>query len=131
MIQKFEIQGVHYDVDDNIRKYVTKKIGGLDRYISRHNRTSVHAEVTLKEGKAKNHNRYTCEVTIYVPQETINVSESSLNMFAAVDIVEAKLKHQLRKYKETNPVGGRQRRHLLARFRRRAPRIELTEDFAE
>lgn len=128
MIQKFEIQGVHYEVDDNLKKYVTKKIGGLDKYISKHSRASAHAEVSLKENKAKNHERYTCEVTIYVPGETIVVSERALNMFAAVDIAEAKLKLQLRKYKDLHQSGGRQRRHLLERFRRRDARLEPIEE---
>ncbi len=127
MIQKFEIQGVHYEIDENLRKYVTKKIGGLDHYISKHNRDSVHAEVTLKEGKAKNHTRCTCEVTMYMPNETINISESALNMFAAVDIVEAKLKQQLRKYKERHQDGDRRRRHLLARFRRHSTPVPAEE----
>lgn len=128
MIQKFEIQGVHYEVDDNLKKYVTKKIGGLDKYISKHNRPSAHAEVTLKENKAKNHERYTCEVRITVPGEVIVVSERALNMFAAVDIAEAKLKLQLRKYKDKHHSGGRRRRHLLARFRRRGQPVDATDD---
>lgn len=128
MIQKFEIQGVHYEVDDNLKKYVTKKIGGLDKYISKHSRPSAHAEVTLKENKAKNHERYTCEVKITVPSDTIVVSERALNMFAAVDIAEAKLKLQLRKYKDKHHAGGKRRRHLLARFRRRGSTPEVVEE---
>jgi len=119
MLQKFEIQGVHYTIDDNLRKYVTKKIGGLDRYLSRHNRTSAHAEVFLKEGKAKNNTHSTCEVTLYLPHETISLKESAFNMYAAVDIVEAKLKQQLQRYKDLHQNGKKQR-HLFARFRRRS-----------
>jgi len=35
MLKKFEIRGVHAVIDDNLRKYVTKKIGRLDKYMSR------------------------------------------------------------------------------------------------
>ena len=118
MLQKFEIQGVHITVDDSLHKYVTKKIGGLDRYLSKHNRLSVHAEVLLKEGKAKNNTHCTCEVTMYLPHETINIKESAFNMFAAVDIVETKLKQQLQKYKDLHE-NGKTHRHLMARFLRR------------
>src|SRR5690348_10105499 len=116
MLQKFEINGVHTKVDESLKKYVTKKIGGLDRYISRHSRASAHGEVHLKEGKAKNRNNCTCEVTLFLPQQTIVVKETAINMYAAVDIVEAKLKQQLKKYKDTHE-NGKMHRRLMARFR--------------
>jgi len=118
MLQKFEIQGVHTVVDDNLRKYVSKKIGGVDHYLSRHIRQSAHAEVHLKEGKAKNNTHCTCEVTLHLPHDTINIKESAFNMYAAVDIIEAKLKQRLKKYKDLHP-NGKLTRHLLARLRRR------------
>ncbi|HEX4774785.1 MAG TPA: ribosome-associated translation inhibitor RaiA [Candidatus Saccharimonadales bacterium] len=119
MFQKFEIHGVHANVDTKLRAYVTKKIGNLDRYISRHARPSAHADVHLKEeAKLKNNNHSRCEVTIHLPHETIVVKEDGLNMYAAVDITEAKLKQQLQKYKELHGSGKLQR-HLFARFRRR------------
>jgi ribosomal subunit interface protein len=113
MIKKLEIQGVHTLVDDKLRTYVTKKIGGLDRYISRHNRESAHIEVHLKETKAHKNDHCRCEVTLYLPRQTIIVKESALNMYAAVDIVEAKLKQQLQKYKDLHD--GKTSRHLFAR----------------
>ncbi|HUY84955.1 MAG TPA: ribosome-associated translation inhibitor RaiA [Candidatus Dormibacteraeota bacterium] len=118
MIKKFEIQGVHTLVEDKLRTYVTRKIGGLDRYISRHSRASAHAEVLLKESKAKKNDHCTCEVVLHLPHQTIIVKESALNMYAAVDIVEAKLKQQLQKYKDLHG-NGKTQRHLFARFRRR------------
>ena len=119
MLQKFEISGVHLAVNDDLRKYVTRKIGNLDRYLPRASRESAHAEVFLKESKAKDKQHATCEVTLHLPHEMINVKETTINLYAAVDIVEAKLKHQLQKYKELHQ-GGKLRRKLFARFSRRA-----------
>ncbi len=102
MIEKLEISGVHAQVDDDLHKYVTKKIGKLDQYMSRHVRKSAHAEVKLKETKIKTRKQATCEVLLYLPHGTITTKETTLNMYAAIDIVEAKLKNQLRKYKEKN-----------------------------
>ena len=84
MIKKLEIDGVHMDVGEDLRKYVHKKIGRLDRYIPKVARTSAHAEVKLKEGKAKNKQIRTCEVIMHLPQETITISETTINMFAAL-----------------------------------------------
>lgn len=117
MLERFEIQGVHTVVDDRLRAHVNKKIGGLDRYISRHNRDSAHMEVHLKETGKKGNDQCRCEVTLYLPQQTIIVKESALNMYAAVDITEAKLKQQLQKYKDKHG-SGKTRRHMFARFRR-------------
>lgn len=123
MLKKFEIHGVHAKVDDQLKAYVTKKIGGLDRYISRHSRESAHADVHLKEAKAKQkNNRFTCEVTLHLPHQVIVIKESALNMYAAVDIVEAKLKQQLQKYKDLHG-SGKLHRHLMARFRRHQPEL--------
>lgn len=119
MIKKLEIQGVHASVDSKLRAYTTKKIGGLDRYISRHNRASAHAEVYLKETvKSKTNDHCCCEVALFLPHQTIIVKENALNMYAAVDIVEAKLKQQLQKYKQLHG-DGKTRRRLFNRFRRR------------
>ncbi len=99
MIKKLEINGVHAVVTDRLHKYVLKKIGKLDTYMTRHVRESAHAEVKLKESKAKDKNQCTCEVIMHLPKEVLRVQETTLNMYAAVDIVEAKLKNQLKKYK--------------------------------
>lgn len=120
MIKKLEITGVHTDITDDLNKYVTKKIGKLDDYMSRHVRQSVHAEVILRESKGKKNNRFECEVTMHVPQETLIAKEATINMFAAIDIVETKLKNQLKKYKEKHSHAKLHRR-IIARLRRKTP----------
>ena len=117
MLQKFEIQGVHKHVDDNLRKYITKKIGNLDKYISKHHRESAHAEVHVRETSQKNNDHCVVAVKLHLPQHTIIIKEKALNMYAAVDIVEAKLKQQLQKYKDLHG-NGKNKRQLFARFRR-------------
>lgn len=56
MIQKIEIIAIHTEVNDDLRKYVNKKIGKLDIYMSKHSRLSAHAEIRLKESNAKDKN---------------------------------------------------------------------------
>ena len=122
MIKRFEVNFIHSSRDENVHKYVTRKLGRLDRYLPRHAADSAHAEVLLKEGKAgrTDHGRdCTCEVTLHLPHEVINVSETSLNMYTAIDIVELKLKQQIRKYKELH--GPSLRRRLASRLLKRAP----------
>ena len=109
MVQRLDIQFIHAKADENIQKYVQKKIGRLDRYLPRHARENAHAEVLLKENHAKGGRNCCVEVTLHVPLDLINVSETSLNMYTAVDIVELKLKQQIRKYKELHSSSFRRR----------------------
>jgi putative sigma-54 modulation protein len=115
MINKLEVSGVHAKVDDNLLKYVNKKIGQLDKYVSRKARQSMHAEVRLKDGKAKDKNHCMCEVVLHLPHETIDATETTINMYAAVDIVETKLKQQLKKYKDLH-ASPKLYRRLFARM---------------
>jgi putative sigma-54 modulation protein len=123
MIEAIDITGVKYDLDETTKKYVTKKIGRLDRYLPRHARKSVSAEVKLKQINGDHGNKYEAEIVLYVPDKIITAKDSTVNMLAAVDIVEAKLVAQLHKYKETTiPHVGR--RGMLSRFKRSYAREE-------
>lgn len=120
MIKKIEISGIHTELTPDLKKYALKKIGKLDAYLPRPKRESVHAEVVLRERKAKDKNRCECEVILRVPHDTITVKEATINMFAAIDIVEAKLRNQLKRYKETHS-SPRLYRRLFARFNSATP----------
>ena len=104
MIKQIEITNIHMDSNPEVTKYVKKKISKLDSYMPKHARKSAHAEVRLKESKSKDKKTSTCEVTLHVPNEQIMATESTVNMYAAIDIVEEKLKTQLRKYKDRSDI---------------------------
>lgn len=116
MIERMELKGVHFEIDENLHKYITKKLGRLDRFMTSHTKASAHMEVALKESKAKIGKLSHCDVKLHLPHETISVKEGTINMFAAVDIAEAKLKMQLKKYKELHNHSKIQRR-LFSRLR--------------
>ncbi|MFZ1317449.1 MAG: ribosome-associated translation inhibitor RaiA [Candidatus Saccharimonas aalborgensis] len=118
MITNVEITGVgSYAVDESTKKYVLKKIGSLERLAPRHARKSMHADVKLAEVNRDKGNKYEVEVILTVPDRRLTAKDSTMNILAAIDIVEAKLASQLRKYKqETVPHVGR--RKLLDRFKR-------------
>jgi len=117
MIEAIDITGVKYELDDTTKKYVIKKISRLDRYLPRHARKSVHAEVKLKQIDKSHGNKYEAEVLLYVPDKILTAKDSTINVLAAIDIVEAKIVAQLHKYKETN-IAHVGRRGMLSRFKR-------------
>lgn len=118
MIQSIAITGVKYDIDDTTKKYVARKIGRLDRYLPRHARKSVTAEVKLKEVNREHGNKYEAEIILYVPDKQLMAKDSTANMLSAVDIVEAKIATQLKKYKELHIGHTGKTRSILANFKR-------------
>jgi ribosomal subunit interface protein len=120
MLQRLEINGIHLDVDESLRKYITRKIGHMDKYLPRTFRECAHAEVRLQETIKGSKKTCKCEITFHIPGNNIEVSESTINMYAAVDIVETKLKNQIIKFRERHALGGKQKRHLFARLRRKS-----------
>lgn len=118
MITHIDITGVgSYSPDARTKKYVTKKIGALDRLAPRHARKSMRAQVKLAEVNRKSGNKYEVEVLLSVPDKTLTAKDTTMNVLAATDIVEAKLASQLRKYKEER-VSHVGQRKLLDRFKR-------------
>ncbi|MFZ1258693.1 MAG: ribosome-associated translation inhibitor RaiA [Candidatus Saccharimonas sp.] len=118
MIAHIDITGVgSYVCDESTKKYIRKKIGTLDRLAPRHARKTMRTEIKIAEVNRDKGNKYEVEVFIHVPDKIITAKDSTMNVLAAVDIVEAKLAAQLRKYKqELIPHVGRRR--LLDRFKR-------------
>lgn len=117
MIQHINITGVKFALDDTTKKYVIKKIGRLDRYLPKHARKSATAEVKLKEVNRNHGNKYEAEVILHVPDKRLTAKDTTMNVLAAVDIVELKLANQLKKYKELH-IAHVGRRRVLSRFKR-------------
>ena len=120
MITHIDITGIQYTVKPDLKKYVAKKIGRLDRFVPRASRKSLKVEVVLEERKTKT-DRNQCEVIIHLPDQKITAKDATVNMFAAVDIVENKLKNQLRKYKAGHGGDHQDHRGTLRKLFRRRP----------
>lgn len=117
MITAIDITSVKYELDAATKKYVTRKIGRLDRYLPKHARKSARADVKIRQVNLAHGNKYEAEVILIVPNKVLTAKDSTVNALAALDIVEAKLVNQLRKYKQdVIPHVGR--RGVLSRFKR-------------
>lgn len=107
------------ELDERLLRYIRRKIGRLNRFVPRSARASAHAEVRLKATKLGKQERFECEVILHLPQETMVAKEATVNFFAAVDIAEDKIKHQLNNYKTTK-IGRRKRiGRFVSKLRRR------------
>lgn len=101
MITSIDVTGIKYNVNEKTLKYVMEKVGKLDRFVPTHARKTMVADVKLRQVNLDHGNKYEAEVILHVPDKTITAKDTTLNMMAAVDIVEAKLIAQLRKYKDS------------------------------
>ena len=117
MITQIQVTGIAYEVDENTRKYVTKKIGHLDKYLPKHARKTASAEVRLEQVDHDHGNKYEAEVKINLPGKSVTATDSTGNMMAAIDIVEKKIQAQLHDYKQAN-IAHIGNRRLLSRFKR-------------
>lgn len=116
MINNLQISGVRVKLNDDLRTYVQKKIGGLDKYLPKRARESTFVEVKLKENTLKARHTYECEVIMKLPKGNITAHEESTTELAAIDEVENNLKNQLKRYKDLHSP-SRMGRHLSAKMR--------------
>ncbi|HEY6736581.1 MAG TPA: ribosome-associated translation inhibitor RaiA [Candidatus Saccharimonadia bacterium] len=123
---KIEITSRNFELDEKIRAYTNEKIGSLEKYAA-HRKDTVHAAVVLEEDvSGREDNRYVCDVVLAVPGTRLVAREGTVNMYAAVDIVEAKLRGQLVKHKEKRADGPRRGR-FLSRWLGRSAGEPVTE----
>lgn len=100
MIEKIEINGNGYKVEEPFRRYVEKRIGKLDRYLPRGSKKDVVAKVMVSEigkGKSEKH-----EISVAMELhggKVLAARDECSNVFAGIDLVEAKLLGQIRRYK--------------------------------
>lgn len=105
MIEKIEISGNKYKVEESFRKYATKRIGKLDRYLPRGSKKDVLAKIVVKEVDRAHGNKYEISAAMEIPGgKVIAAKDESSNVYAGIDIIEAKLMGQIRRYKlESTP----------------------------
>ena len=105
MINKIEITGNDYEVEDSLKKYAEKRLSKLDRFLPRGAKKDVVMRIVVSEiGKSKG-DKYEISVAMEIPGgKVIAAKDECTNVFAGVDLVEAKLNGQIRRYKlESTP----------------------------
>ena len=119
MIEKIEVSGKGYKVEEPFRKYVAKRLGKLDRYLPRRTKKNASVKVVVTEiGKGKTEKYEITAALDVTGSKVLTAKDECSNVFAGVDLVEAKLTGQIRRYKlEMQP--HRQRKSLKNLFIKR------------
>ena len=100
MIDKIDIGSHGYKVEEPLKKYIQKRLGKLDRYLPRSAKKDIVVKVVISEiGKTKGE-KFNISVAMDIPSgKVIAAKDECTNVFAGVDLVEAKLTGQIRRYK--------------------------------
>lgn len=119
MIEIIEVTGKGYKVEESFRKYVEKRLGKLDRYLPRGAKKDVVAKLNVSEVGKNKGEKYEIAASLEIPGgKVIAARDECTNVFAGVDLVEAKLTGQIRRYKlEVQP--HRQKRSFKNLFIKR------------
>lgn len=117
---KLHVTTKNFELSKKVTDYVDKKIGRLDRYLPKGMR-DIEGRVILEvDPSGKENNTFICEAMLEVPGPNLEARDATLNIYAAIDIVEAKLRVQISKVKERNGVGRlRRSKAVINRLLRR------------
>lgn len=100
MIEKIEVSGSNYKVENTFRKYAEKRIGKLDRYLPRASKKDVVVKIMVSEINRAHGEKYEISVAMDIPGgKVIAAKDECSNVFAGIDLVEAKLAGQIRRFK--------------------------------
>ena len=100
MIENIEISGSNYQVEEGFKKYVEKRLGKLDRHLPRNHRKDVVVKVVVTEVDRAHGNKYEISVSMDIPGgKVLAAKDEASNVYAGIDIIEAKLDGQIRRFK--------------------------------
>ncbi|MDR3297853.1 MAG: ribosome-associated translation inhibitor RaiA [Candidatus Nomurabacteria bacterium] len=100
MIENIEVTGVKYKVEETFRKYAMKRIGKLDKFLPKKHKKDVVAKIVVTQINRPHGNKYEISAAIDVPGgKVIAAKDEASNTFAGIDIIEAKLMGQIRRFK--------------------------------
>jgi putative sigma-54 modulation protein len=114
---KIQLTGRKLEIDNELKKYVERKLGTLDKYLPRqHKAVGMNVEI-FRDPSGKEDNRYKVIAVLEVPKAEIVAETATINAHSAVDIVEQKLKLQIRKYKDKHTPKRNRVKELWSRVR--------------
>ena len=105
------IRGSNMKVTDALKSYVQDKIGRLTKYFDRIQ--SAEVELSCQDHKSAEESQRV-QVTLNANGAIFRCEESSISMYASIDIVAEKLERQLKRFKKKLIDKGRAAKQALA-----------------
>ena len=87
MIEKIEISGSNYKIEDSFHKYAVKRIGKLDKYLPHGSKKDVIAKIVVTEVGRAHGNKYEISAAMEIPGgKVIAAKDECSNIFKFVVI---------------------------------------------
>ncbi len=110
-----QLTGRHYEISDELHRYVNRKLARLDKYLPRaHRAIGMNVEI-FRDPSGKEDNRYRVRAVLEVSGPDLVAEVSTMNPHAAVDIVAEKLKQQIHRYKNKSRPKRRRIKEMFSR----------------
>ncbi|HXH19125.1 MAG TPA: ribosome-associated translation inhibitor RaiA [Chitinophagales bacterium] len=93
---QIQIQSIHWEADEALRKAVTEKLSRLEKFYDRIEKCNV----ILKKEKNARQKSYVAEVRLAVPKQDLFASERAESFEGALELIMADLKKQLIRHKD-------------------------------
>ncbi|HZS30438.1 MAG TPA: ribosome-associated translation inhibitor RaiA [Gaiellaceae bacterium] len=90
---ELSVKGKNLEVSDSIRTYAERKIGKLDKYVSKLAR--VELELAVEKNPSISENQV-AEATVWLKGHTLRAREATRDMKASIDELSAKLLRQVK-----------------------------------
>jgi ribosomal subunit interface protein len=98
---EIEVVGVKYEVGERVRRYATKRMGKLRKFLPRKVRKEARASLKIEQVNRAHGNKYELMVEVRAPGlKQFIAKDEAANVFAGVDVIEEKLAEQMRKAKK-------------------------------
>jgi len=116
MIQ-IQLTGRKYEIDKDLKKYINRKLGKLDKYLPRQHKAKGMSVEIFRDPSGKEDNRYRVKAILEVAGPDLVAETATINPHSAIDIVEQKLRLQIKKYKDKNSPRRFRIKEMWDRFR--------------
>lgn len=100
------ITGRNLELNSDVKKYIEKKLGKMDRFYDRVDR----CDVILEQEKI----RQIAEIIVYLRRTNLVARESSTDIYASIDMAAEVIKKRLRRLR--GKVTAKRRKAVLSRF---------------
>jgi ribosome hibernation promoting factor len=107
---ELSVKGKNLEVSDSIRKYAERKIGKLDKHVSKLAR--VELELAVEKNPSISENQV-AEATVRLKGHTLRAREATRDMKASIDELSAKLLRQVKDERDRKKAKRKIDKHAL------------------
>src|SRR6201984_1303445 len=107
---ELSVKGKNLEVRDSIRKYAERKIGKLDKHVSKLAR--VELELAVEKNPSISENQV-AEATVWLKGHTLRAREATRDMKASIDELSAKLLRQVKDERDRKAARRKIDKHTL------------------